>query len=74
MPNIQKKLLFSEICAILASMKGFDFTDRNFEGFFPGKEDLKNHFLTAVAKVAAQSRLVWLGTNDDTTPEIGGHE
>ena len=38
MPKFLKNYFFSEISAIMASTRGFGFKNRNFEGFFPGKE------------------------------------
>jgi hypothetical protein len=38
-------------------MRGFGYKNRNFGGFFPGKEVQKNHFLTEMANTAAYFRI-----------------
>lgn len=36
-----KNIFFKEACAIMASMRGFGFKNRNFWGFFSGKRSQK---------------------------------
>ena len=52
MPKIWKKYIFKETCAIMPSMRGFCSKNKNFRGFFPGKE-VPQPFLTAAANPAA---------------------
>jgi hypothetical protein len=52
MPKIGKNYFFKETCAIMPLTRGFGFKNRNFGGFFPGKE-VPKPFFTAVAKAAA---------------------
>jgi hypothetical protein len=48
-----KNYFCSESCAIMPPTRGFGFKNRNFGGIFPRPRGPQNHFLTAVAKVAA---------------------
>ena len=50
--TLKKRYIISENYATVPSRRGFGFKNRNFGGFFPGKE-VPKPFLTAVAKPAA---------------------